>query len=203
MLSFTVQFWSFLYFHRQNDLYFLLRFFIGVEARILSTLLNELDGIEARRGVFVIATSRLRSSVDAALLRPGRLDEVVAVPLPSAEDAKDIALYALKAVTLGPDVDLEHIIATMVRFYRLDILHHNYFLTHQASVPFHSLTYDISPDVTLFLSLFSAAVLAAPASRRCVAALCCAHCNTPSPLQIKVGPKLQLVAATIVLTLQV
>lgn len=52
---------------------------------MLSTLLNELDGIQGRRGVYVVGTTRAPSYVDAALLRPGRFDEVLAVPPPDAE----------------------------------------------------------------------------------------------------------------------
>lgn len=62
----------------------------GVSERVLSTLLNELDGIEERTGVFVIGcTDRIRD-VDEALLRPGRFDRVVDVPLPAASDRSAI-----------------------------------------------------------------------------------------------------------------
>jgi hypothetical protein len=88
---------------------------LGVETRILSTLLNELDGVEARRGVYVIATSRERRSVDAALLRPGRLDEVVPIAPPVEEDARALLEYSLRSVALAADVDLGDIARTLVR----------------------------------------------------------------------------------------
>lgn len=58
----------------------------GVETRILSTLLNELDGISSRKGVYLVATSRSLSDVDAALLRPGRLDEHIMLCEPNEDD---------------------------------------------------------------------------------------------------------------------
>jgi SpoVK/Ycf46/Vps4 family AAA+-type ATPase len=49
----------------------------GVELRVLSTLLNELDGIAGRQGVFVLGICRVKAHIDAALIRPGRFDEVL------------------------------------------------------------------------------------------------------------------------------
>ncbi len=43
----------------------------GVSERVLSTLLNEMDGIEQRSGVFVVAATNRLSKIDSALIRPG------------------------------------------------------------------------------------------------------------------------------------
>jgi len=43
----------------------------GVEERILSTLLNEMDGIDSAQGVFVLAATNRLQALDAALTRPG------------------------------------------------------------------------------------------------------------------------------------
>jgi transitional endoplasmic reticulum ATPase len=53
--------------------------------RVVSTLLENLDGLRPLEGVVVLAATNTPESVDAALLRPGRLDRLVEVPLPSAE----------------------------------------------------------------------------------------------------------------------
>jgi transitional endoplasmic reticulum ATPase len=60
----------------------------GVQQRVLSTLLNEMDGVDTGGGggggvVVVAATNRL-DMIDAALLRPGRFDRLVEAPLPDA-----------------------------------------------------------------------------------------------------------------------
>ena len=54
----------------------------GVGARVLSQLLTELDGIEELKGVLVLAATNRPDLLDAALLRPGRFDIQVVIPLP-------------------------------------------------------------------------------------------------------------------------
>ena len=58
----------------------------GVESRILSTLLNEMDGINSNHGVFIIAATNSKQYIDDALLRPGRLDTIITIGLPNESD---------------------------------------------------------------------------------------------------------------------
>jgi AAA+ superfamily predicted ATPase len=58
----------------------------GVSERLLSTLLNEMDGIEGIRGVIVVGTTTSPELLDSALLRPGRLDLHFGFGLPTADD---------------------------------------------------------------------------------------------------------------------
>lgn len=53
--------------------------------RVVSTLLENLDGLRPLEGVVVVAATNTPESVDPALMRPGRLDRLVEVPLPEAE----------------------------------------------------------------------------------------------------------------------
>lgn len=53
--------------------------------RVISTLLENLDGLKPLEGVVVLAATNTPESIDAALLRPGRLDRLVEVPLPDLE----------------------------------------------------------------------------------------------------------------------
>lgn len=58
-------------------------------------MLTEMDGVEGRQGVFLMAASNRPDIIDSAILRPGRLDKILYVGLPSASDRVDI----LRAVT--------------------------------------------------------------------------------------------------------
>jgi ribosome biogenesis ATPase len=66
-------------------------------------MLTEMDGIESRKGVFLMAASNRPEIVDPAVLRPGRLDKILYIGLPSAADRVDI-LIALTKVLYGDTV---------------------------------------------------------------------------------------------------
>jgi transitional endoplasmic reticulum ATPase len=78
----------------------------GVGGRILATLLNEMDGIESNDGVVVVAATNRRDAVDPALLRPGRLDVIVEVGMPTAEDREAILRVHTRRMPLGAGLDL-------------------------------------------------------------------------------------------------
>ena len=77
----------------------------SVKDRVLSTLLNEMDGIEESHGVILVAASNRRDLIDPALLRPGRFDCHVEVPLPDAETREKIFRVALRSIPVDRDVD--------------------------------------------------------------------------------------------------
>lgn len=81
----------------------------GVSERVVNQLLTEMDGLESRRSVFVIAATNRPELIDPAMMRPGRLDKLLYVPLPTAEDRVSILRVLGKKVTLGEDVDLGRI----------------------------------------------------------------------------------------------
>ncbi|XP_041981688.1 nuclear valosin-containing protein-like [Aricia agestis] len=88
-------------------------------ARVVNQLLTEMDGIESREGVFVLAASNRPDIIDPAVLRPGRLDRIMYVGMPGTEDRYDILQKLTKNGTkphLGPDVDLQ-IIANLTEGY--------------------------------------------------------------------------------------
>lgn len=80
---------------------------------ILTTLLTEMDGVEACPGVLVVACTNMPHLLDAALLRPGRLERRVLVGPPDAEARVAVLhLYTRgKGMVLGEDVDLPSIAA--------------------------------------------------------------------------------------------
>ncbi|MFI5615762.1 ATP-dependent zinc metalloprotease FtsH [Amycolatopsis sp. NPDC051903] len=72
----------------------------------LNQLLSEMDGFDQSSGIVVLAATNRPETLDAALLRPGRFDRHVTVPLPNqAERAAILAVHAANK-RLGPDVDL-------------------------------------------------------------------------------------------------
>lgn len=79
----------------------------GVEQRVLSTILNEMDGIEFTRDVLIVAATNRPDMIDAALLRPGRLDYVIYIPPPDYEGRFETFKVHCKQLPLGNDVDLE------------------------------------------------------------------------------------------------
>jgi SpoVK/Ycf46/Vps4 family AAA+-type ATPase len=89
---------------------------VSASARLLATFLTEMDGLEAARGVLVLAATNRPGAVDAALLRPGRFDVVLFVPPPDAEGrAAALAVHASR-MPLAPDVDLAAVAAAAERY---------------------------------------------------------------------------------------
>jgi cell division protease FtsH len=71
----------------------------------LNQLLVEMDGFEANEGIIIIAATNRPDVLDPALLRPGRFDRRVTVPLPDIEGRVQILQVHMKKVPLAPDVD--------------------------------------------------------------------------------------------------
>src|SRR5262244_1681834 len=72
----------------------------------LNQLLVEMDGFEATMGVIVIAATNRPDVLDPALLRPGRFDRQVVVPLPDIRGREEILKVHARGKKLAPDVDL-------------------------------------------------------------------------------------------------
>lgn len=92
----------------------------SVTERVVSQLLTEMDGIETLYGVVVIAATNRADMIDPALLRPGRFDRTILVPMPDKEGRKKILEICTKEIPIekeasvagskNPDyVDLEKI----------------------------------------------------------------------------------------------
>jgi transitional endoplasmic reticulum ATPase len=83
----------------------------GVADRVVSQFLSELDGIEEMKGVVVLAATNRLDRLDAALLRPGRLEFLVEMPAPDEATRRAILGVHTKNMPLGGDVDLEALAA--------------------------------------------------------------------------------------------
>lgn len=75
----------------------------------LNQLLVEMDGFESNEGVVIIAATNRPDVLDRALLRPGRFDRQVVVPVPDLKGREKILQVHARKVRLGPDVDLRRI----------------------------------------------------------------------------------------------
>ena len=71
----------------------------------LNQLLVEMDGFEVTAGVIVIAATNRPDVLDPALLRPGRFDRQVTVPLPDVRGREQILLVHMRKVPIAPDVN--------------------------------------------------------------------------------------------------
>jgi transitional endoplasmic reticulum ATPase len=77
-----------------------------VTERVISQMLTELDGLEDLKGVVVIGATNRPDIIDEALLRPGRFDRILEVPVPDKEARKQIFQIHTKKKPLDSDVDL-------------------------------------------------------------------------------------------------
>ena len=75
----------------------------AVTERVVSQLLTELDGMENLRGVVVLAATNRADMIDPALLRPGRFDKIIQIPLPDLESRKSILEISVKDVPTVKD----------------------------------------------------------------------------------------------------
>jgi cell division protease FtsH len=72
----------------------------------LNQMLSEMDGFDPATGVVVMAATNRPETLDPALLRPGRFDRQVVIPLPAQAERRAILAVHAKGKQLGPDVDL-------------------------------------------------------------------------------------------------
>lgn len=82
----------------------------NVQERVLAQLLTELDGVTALGNVTLVAATNRPDRIDKALLRPGRLDRIVYVPLPNSETRREIFNIKLRKMPVSKDVDITDLV---------------------------------------------------------------------------------------------
>eukprot|EP00795_Rhopilema_esculentum_P000633 gene633-10336_t len=82
----------------------------GVGDRVLAQILTEMDGVEGLKGVMVIAATNRPDMIDDALLRPGRIDRIIFVPLPDEATRKEIFQIQFRKIPIGPDIEVERLV---------------------------------------------------------------------------------------------
>ena len=81
----------------------------AVTERVVNTILAEMDGLEALEGIVVIGATNRPTLLDPALLRPGRFDEIVYVPVPDEPARRRILEIHVRDMPLADDVDLDEL----------------------------------------------------------------------------------------------
>ncbi len=73
----------------------------------LNQMLSEMDGFETTEGIVMMGATNRPDILDPALLRPGRFDRQIVVPLPTQSERRDILVVHCKDKRIGSDVDLD------------------------------------------------------------------------------------------------
>jgi transitional endoplasmic reticulum ATPase len=81
----------------------------SVGDRVIAQLLTEMDGIEGRTGVIVLAATNRPDMIDPALLRPGRFDLAIELQYPTEEERRTIFEVHLRGRPLAPDVSVDEL----------------------------------------------------------------------------------------------
>jgi transitional endoplasmic reticulum ATPase len=93
----------------------------GVNERVVSQLLTELDGLADNPNLAVLAATNRKDALDPALLRPGRLEAHVEVPAPDEAGRREILAVHTRDVPLDADVDLEWLAAETAGYSGADL----------------------------------------------------------------------------------
>ncbi|MCX8163700.1 MAG: AAA family ATPase [Candidatus Micrarchaeota archaeon] len=104
---------------RSRDLFFT----DDIGPRVLSVLLAEMDGIKSSysKPVIIIGATNVPNKLDSALLRPGRLDKIIYMPLPDKEARLEILKVHSSKLNLASDVNLEEIAALTENYSGADL----------------------------------------------------------------------------------
>ena len=81
----------------------------GASDRVVNQLLTEMDGMNSKKNVFVIGATNRPDQIDPALLRPGRLDQLIYVPLPDEKARLSILNAQLRNTPLEPGLKLSEL----------------------------------------------------------------------------------------------
>ena len=93
----------------------------GAADRVINQVLTEMDGMNAKKNVFIIGATNRPDIIDGAVLRPGRLDQLIYIPLPDEESRTGILEANLKNTPLAEDVDLSFLARNTAGFSGADL----------------------------------------------------------------------------------
>jgi transitional endoplasmic reticulum ATPase len=93
----------------------------GAGDRVINQILTEMDGMGAKKNVFIIGATNRPDIIDPAILRPGRLDQLIYIPLPDPPSRIAILKANLKNSPLAKDVDLDFLAKSTNGFSGADL----------------------------------------------------------------------------------
>jgi transitional endoplasmic reticulum ATPase len=93
----------------------------GAGDRVLNQILTEMDGINSKKTVFIIGATNRPDIIDSALMRPGRLDQLIYIPLPDEGSRRSIFKAVLRKTPIAADVEIEALIKNTNGFSGADI----------------------------------------------------------------------------------
>uniref|UniRef100_A0A4W4HBX0 Transitional endoplasmic reticulum ATPase n=1 Tax=Electrophorus electricus TaxID=8005 RepID=A0A4W4HBX0_ELEEL len=79
----------------------------GAADRVINQILTEMDGMSSKKNVFIIGATNRPDIIDPAILRPGRLDQLIYIPLPDEKSRMAILKANLRKSPIAKDVDLD------------------------------------------------------------------------------------------------
>jgi len=93
----------------------------GAGDRVLNQLLTEMDGAGAKKNLFFIGATNRPAILDEALIRPGRLDQLIYIPLPDQVARVGIIKAVLRKSPIAPNVSLDHLASLCEGFSGADM----------------------------------------------------------------------------------
>lgn len=93
----------------------------GVNDRMLNQLLTEIDGVGSKKNVFVIGATNRPDTIDPALIRGGRLDQLIYIGMPDFEGRIAVLKAALRKSKVADDVDIAQIAAVTEGYSGADL----------------------------------------------------------------------------------
>lgn len=93
----------------------------GAADRVMNQLLTEMDGVGAKKNVFIIGATNRPDIIDTALMRPGRLDQLIYIPMPDYESRLSILRATLRKSPVSKDVDLSYLASQTDKFTGADL----------------------------------------------------------------------------------
>ena len=95
----------------------------GAADRVMNQLLTEMDGFgDKKKNVFIVGATNRPDIIDTALMRPGRLDQLIYIPMPDYESRLSILKATLHKSPLSKDVDLPYLAAKTDKFTGADLV---------------------------------------------------------------------------------
>ncbi len=88
---------------------------------ILATMLAEMDGFQKTEGVVIVGATNVPNLVDSAMMRPGRFDKIIYMPLPDVKGREKIFKTYLKKLPIATDIDCKKLAELSNRFSGADI----------------------------------------------------------------------------------